>query len=147
MDLASNNSKNIPGHVRARRGTRRIIMWIAFLVTTILGTVSIVLGLTDDQIAARISDMSGFLGLFFGGMYAIIAGYFGVGALENTSPVVYGYSGYAMGSQYQSYNPNNVGQMHGSYAGPSGSYAPGNPFGVERGFQGSDIGHGEPPTA
>ncbi len=122
-------------------------MWIAFINVVLLGTTMIILGLTDSEIADRINEMSGFLGLFFGGLFAIIAGYFGVGVIENTSPVVYGYNGNPMGGQYSPYNIADVRQMHGPYAGPPTGYASGNPFQDTRGFQTGDPGYGVPPSA
>jgi hypothetical protein len=68
-----------------RRKVRRKIARSAFTVSVLFGGFVIALGLMNADVAHRISEMSGFLQLYFGGLYAVIMAYFGVGSYESVN--------------------------------------------------------------
>lgn len=68
-----------------RRKSRRKIARTAFIASVFFGAFVILCGLNDAAVAARIGEMSGFLQLYFGGLYAIVMAYFGVGSFENVA--------------------------------------------------------------
>lgn len=72
-------------HVDQRRKSRRQIARTSFIVSVALGALIIVLGLLDGDVAKRVADMGGFLSMYFGGLYGIVLGYFGVGSYENVN--------------------------------------------------------------